>query len=125
MDVFVKRKDVDKSKIYVSGLSMGGLGTFSILNARPEMFAAATPICGDGDPSSVQNFAKKVALWIFHGSADKVVLPQQSLNMANAILDSGGNPRITIYENIGHNSWDTAFAEKDFLKWIHSKTKNK
>ena len=64
-------------------------------------------------------------MWIFHGSADKVVLPQQSLKMANAILNAGGNPKITIYENIGHNSWDTAFAEKDFLKWIHSKTKNK
>ena len=104
---------------------MGGLGTFSILNARPEMFAAATPICGDGDPNSVENFAKKVAIWIFHGSADKVVLPQQSLKMANAILNAGGNPKITIYENVAHNSWDTAFAEKDFLKWIHSKTKNK
>ena len=125
MDIFIEREDVDTNKIYVSGLSMGGLGTFSILNARPEMFAAATPICGDGDPSSVENFAKKVAIWIFHGSADKVVLPQQSLKMANAILNAGGNPKITIYENVGHNSWDTAFAEKDFLKWIHSKTKNK
>ena len=125
MDEFIMRSDVNKNKIYVSGLSMGGLGTFSILNARPEMFAAATPICGDGDPSSVENFAKKVAIWIFHGSADKVVLPQQSLKMANAILNAGGNPKITIYENVAHNSWDTAFAEKDFLKWIHSKTKNK
>ena len=125
MDSFIEREDVDTNKIYVSGLSMGGLGTFSILNARPEMFAAATPICGDGDPSSVENFAKKVAIWIFHGSADKVVLPQQSLKMANAILNAGGNPKITVYENVAHNSWDTAFAEKDFLKWIYSKTKNK
>jgi len=125
MDTFIEKNNVDKNRIYVSGLSMGGMGTFEILYRRPEMFAAATPICGDGDPSSVENFAKKVAIWIFHGSADKVVLPQQSLKMANAILNAGGNPKITIYENVGHNSWDTAFAEKDFLKWIHSKTKNK
>ena len=124
MDEFIKRSDVDINKVYVSGLSMGGLGTFSILNARPNMFAAATPICGDGDPNSVANFANKVPIWIFHGSADKTVLAKQSLKMANAILDAGGNPKITIYENVGHNSWDTAFAEKDFLKWIHSKSKN-
>jgi len=123
MDEFIQRKDVDQNRVYVSGLSMGGLGTFSILNARPNMFAAATPICGDGDPGSVENFANKVAIWIFHGSADQVVLAKQSLKMANAILDAGGNPKITIYENIGHNSWDNAFAEKDFLEWIHSKTK--
>ncbi len=123
MDEFIQRKDVDQNRVYVSGLSMGGLGTFSILNARPNMFAAATPICGDGDPGSVKNFANKVAIWIFHGSADQVVLAKQSLKMANAILDAGGNPKITIYENIGHNSWDNAFAEKDFLEWIHSKTK--
>ena len=125
MDEFINRRDVDKNKVYVTGLSMGGLGTFSILNARPNMFAAATPICGDGDPSSVTNFAKKVPIWIFHGSADKVVLAKQSLKMANAILDAGGNPKMTIYENVGHNSWDVAFAEKNFLKWIHSKSKNK
>ena len=97
MDEFIQRKDVDQNKVYVSGLSMGGLGTFSILNARPNMFAAATPICGDGDPSSVENFAKKVSIWIFHGSADQVVLAKQSLKMANAILDAGGNPKITIW----------------------------
>ena len=104
---------------------MGGLGTFSILNQRPNMFAAATPICGDGDPNSVDNFAKKVNIWIFHGSADKVVHPNQSLKMAQAIINAGGNPKVTIYENVEHNSWDVAFAEKDFLKWIHSKTKKK
>ena len=125
MDHLVNRKDVDKDKVYISGLSMGGLGTFSILNQRPNMFAAATPICGDGGPNSVDNFAKKVNIWIFHGSADKVVHPNQSLKMAQAIINAGGNPKVTIYENVEHNSWDVAFAEKDFLKWIHSKTKKK
>ena len=125
MDEFVQRKDVDNDKVYVTGLSMGGMGTYAILTRRPDMFAAATPICGDGDPSSVSNFAKKVPVWIFHGSLDKTVLPEQSLKMANGIIKAGGNPRITFYENVEHNSWDIAFAEKDFLKWIHSKTKNK
>ena len=123
MDDFTKRKDVDTNKIYVTGLSMGGMGTFVILNLRPNMFAAATPICGDGEPDSVTNYAKKVPIWIFHGSDDTVVSPKNSLKMAEALINYGGSPRITFYENVGHGSWDNAFAEKDFLKWIHSNTK--
>ena len=123
MDNFSKRNDVNQNKIYVSGLSMGGMGTFVILNLRPNMFAAATPICGDGDPNSVNNYAKKIPIWIFHGSDDTVVSPKKSLKMANAIIDAGGSPKITFYENVRHDSWNNAFAEEDFLKWIHSKTK--
>ena len=123
MDNFIKRKDVNPNKVYVTGLSMGGMGTFVILNLRPNMFAAATPICGDGDPSSVSNYATKVPIWIFHGSDDKTVHPNESLKMAKAIIKFGGSPKITFYENVDHVSWNNAFAEKDFLKWIHSKTK--
>ena len=123
MDDFTQRKDVNPNKVFVSGLSMGGMGTFVILNLRPEMFAAATPICGDGDPSLVSNYSKKVPIWIFHGSDDTVVSPKKSLKMAKAIIENGGSPKITFYENVGHDSWNNAFAEKNFLKWIHSKSK--
>ena len=123
MDDFTQRKDVNPNKVFVSGLSMGGMGTFVILNLRPEMFAAATPICGDGDPSLVSNYSKKVPVWIFHGSDDTVVSPKKSLKMAKAIIENGGSPKITFYENVGHDSWNNAFAEKNFLKWIHSKSK--
>ena len=123
MDEFIKREDVNQNKVYVSGLSMGGMGTFVILNLRPEMFAAATPICGDGDPNSVKNYSKKVPVWIFHGSYDSAVSPNNSLKMAKAIIDAGGSPKITFYENVGHDSWNNAFNEKDFLEWIHSKSK--
>lgn len=124
MDLLVQKKQVNTDKVYVSGLSMGGMGTFEILFRRPNMFAAATPICGDGIPQYVSEYAKKVPLWIFHGSSDKVVSPRYSLKMANAIIAAGGSPKITFYENVGHNSWNNAFSEVDFLKWIHSKTKN-
>lgn len=123
MDDFTQRKDVNPNKVFVSGLSMGGMGTFVILNLRPEMFAAATPICGDGDTSLVSNYSKKVPVWIFHGSDDTVVSPKKSLKMAKAIIENGGSPKITFYENVGHDSWNNAFAEKNFLKWIHSKSK--
>lgn len=123
MDEFIERKDVNKNKIYVSGLSMGGMGTFELLFRRPNMFAAATPICGNGITELAKLYADKVALWIFHGSNDKVISPKHSLKMARAIINSGGSPRMTLYENVGHDSWNNAFTEKDFLKWIHSKSK--
>ena len=123
MDNFIERKDVDTNRVYLSGLSMGGMGTFVILNLRPEMFAAATPICGDGDPSLVSNYSKKVPIWIFHGSDDTVVSPKKSLKMATAIIENGGSPKMTFYENVGHDSWNNAFAEKEFINWIHSKSK--
>ena len=123
MDEFVKKKDVDNQRIYLSGLSMGGMGIFEILSRRPDMFAAATPICGNGITQLAKLFANKVPVWIFHGSDDKVVSPKYSLEMARAIIESGGSPKMTLYANVDHNSWDNAFAEKYFLKWIHSKTK--
>ena len=122
MDEFIEKKQVDKQRIYVSGLSMGGMGTFEILFRRPDMFAAATPICGNGIPQLAKLYAEKVPLWIFHGSDDNVVSPKYSLAMAKAIIEAGGSPKMTLYENTGHGSWNNAFAEKKFFKWIHSKS---
>jgi len=122
MDRFIEKKQVDKQRIYLSGLSMGGMGTFEILFRRPNMFAAATPICGNGIPQLAKLYADKVPLWIFHGSDDNVVSPKYSLAMAKAIIEAGGSPKMTLYENTGHGSWNNAFEEKDFLKWIHSKS---
>jgi predicted peptidase len=124
MDAFIEKKQVDKQRIYVSGLSMGGMGTFELLYRRPNMFAAATPICGNGSTKFVDRYANKVPLWVFHGSDDEVVNPRHSLKMVNAIIQSGGSPKMTLYENTAHGSWHNAFEETNFLKWIHSKTKN-
>ena len=123
MDRFIEKKQVNKQKVYVSGLSMGGMGTFEILYRMPNMFAAATPICGNGIAAFAKRYAKKVSVWIFHGSDDKVVHPKHSLKMAKAIIESGGSPKMTLYENVGHDSWNNAFTEPNFLKWIHSKSK--
>ena len=123
MDRFIEKKQVDKQRIYLSGLSMGGMGTFEMLYRRPDMFATATPICGNGITQLAESYATKVPVWIFHGSDDKVVSPKRSLNMAKAIIEAGGSPKMTLYENVSHGSWNNAFEEKDFLKWIHSKSK--
>ena len=123
MDRFIEKKQVNKQKVYVSGLSMGRMGTFEILYRRAKMFAAATPICGNGIAAYAKRYANKVSVWIFNGSDDKVVQPKHSLKMAKAIIASGGSPKMTLYENVGHDSWNNAFVESNFLKWIHSKSK--
>lgn len=111
---------VDKEKVYVAGLSMGGMGTFEILSRMPNTFAAAIPICGGGDDDLVAKYAQ-VPMWIFHGAKDEVVNPKYSLEMAEALLEAGGHPNFTLYENATHNSWDSAFAEPEFLHWLFSK----
>ena len=116
MDQFIEKKQVNKQRIYISGLSMGGMGTFEMLYRRPDMFAAATPICGSGIPQLAKLYATKVPVWICHGSADVVVSTTHSLTMAKAIIESGGSPKMTLYENVKHGSWNNAIAEQDLLK---------
>ncbi|WP_335974538.1 prolyl oligopeptidase family serine peptidase [Gaetbulibacter jejuensis] len=120
----VTSKDyVNTDKVYVGGLSMGGMGTFEILYRRPEMFAAAFAICGGGDPESVKEYADKIDVWVFHGAKDDVVDPQLSIDMVSAILKHGGKPNFTLYSDANHNSWDPAFAEPELLTWLFSKSK--
>lgn len=111
---------VDKKRIYVGGLSMGGMGTFEILWRQPKVFAAAFPICGGGNPATAKKFAKKVPVWVFHGGKDNVVLPKYSEDMVRAIKEAGGNPKFTIYPEANHNSWDNAFAEPQLFAWLFS-----
>ncbi|NRD22237.1 prolyl oligopeptidase family serine peptidase [Winogradskyella litoriviva] len=120
----VTRKDyVNKAKVYVGGLSMGGMGTFEILSRQPDMFAAAFAICGNGNAELAKLYANKVEMWIFHGAKDDVVDPKGSIKMVNAILENGGKPNFTLYADDNHNSWDSAFAEPELLTWLFSKSK--
>lgn len=120
LDSLKSHKNVNTDKIYLGGLSMGGMGTFELLHRKPETFAAAMAICGAGDPSSVKNYAQKVDLWIFHGAKDNVVLPQYSEDMVEALEKEKANVKFTIYPDANHNSWDPAFAESEFLSWLFS-----
>lgn len=123
VDEFTANNYVNNHRVYVMGLSMGGMGTFELLAQKPDVFAAAVPICGGGEAASVENYAKKVPLWVFHGAQDNVVNPQESVTMVASILDAGGHPRFTLYDEAGHNSWDSAFAEPDLLPWLFSHSK--
>lgn len=123
MDDITKKPYVKKSQIYVGGLSMGGMGVFDILKFRPNMFAAAFPICGGGNPKSVCKYADKVSLWVFDGGKDDVVDPYFSLRMVTALREKGADVKLSYFENDNHNSWDSAFAEPELLPWLFSKSK--
>jgi predicted peptidase len=123
MDSISSEKYVDQNRIYVGGLSMGGMGTYELLSRKPEMFAAAFAICGGADPAIVENYRKGFNIWIFHGEQDDVVLPKYSKIMAREINSMGSNAKLSLYAEDNHNSWDTAFAEPHFLPWLFNNIK--
>jgi len=118
LDSMAGSGQVDTKRIYVGGLSMGGMGTFEILWRKPHFFAAAFPICGGGDPQQVKLYAKKFPIWVFHGSADLSVPVSNSRLMVNTLEAAGARVKYSEYPGVGHNSWDNAFAEPDLLPWL-------
>ena len=124
MDSLVNEEHVDNKRVYLSGLSNGGMGSFELLKNRPNMFASAVIICGGGNPLWAKEFAKSTPVWIAHGSDDITVHPSLSLNMADAIIKYGGSPKLTLYENVAHDSWNNIFEDPEYLEWIYSHSKN-
>jgi predicted peptidase len=123
LDSLVQNRIADSRRIYVGGLSMGGMGTFEILWRRPDLFAAAFPICGGGAQSQAAVYGKKFPVWVFHGTDDAVVDVNESRRMVAALKAAGGKVRYSEYPGVNHNSWDNAFAEKDLLPWLFRKKK--
>jgi predicted peptidase len=108
---------IDDKRIYITGLSMGGYGNFSALANRPELFAAAAPICGGGETSSVSKF-KHIPIWAFHGSEDKTVPAERSREMIEALKAAGANPKYTEYAGVGHNSWARTYSDPELYEWL-------
>lgn len=108
---------VDRRRIYLTGLSMGGYGTWDTAVNHPHAFAAIAPICGGGNPL----FARKIRhlpIWVFHGAKDKVVPLSQSKVMVEAVQKAGGAPKFTIYPEAGHDSWTKSYANPELYKWF-------
>ncbi|MBX2900028.1 MAG: prolyl oligopeptidase family serine peptidase [Cyclobacteriaceae bacterium] len=114
----LKEQPADKSRVYITGLSMGGMGTFEAIYRFPKLFAAAAPICGGGDTKLYSRQAAKVPFWIFHGDADAVIDVKESRAMVEKLKSLQAKVKYTEYGGVNHNSWDNAFAEPDFLKWL-------
>ncbi len=119
VDRMLEDAAIDKSRIYITGLSMGGYGTWDALYRRPDLFAAAMPICGGGDPITADKI-KHVPVWCFHGDADRVVRVEFSRDMVAALKEAGGSPRYTEYAGVGHNSWSQTYANAEVYEWLFS-----
>jgi predicted peptidase len=112
-----KEYSIDPSRLYITGLSMGGYGTWDIIARHPDMFAAAVPICGGGDPTKAEKIAK-LPIWVFHGGKDPVVPPARSREMVEAIKKAGGDAKYTEYPDVGHDSWVKAYKDADMMAWL-------
>ena len=113
----VKENKIDPTRIYITGVSMGGFGTWDLLARFPTKFAAAIPICGGADVG-IANRIKHVPQWIFHGAEDKLVHPNQSRRMVKALQRAGGIPKYTEYPHVAHDSWVKAYQEPNLLPWL-------
>ncbi|MBN2780677.1 MAG: prolyl oligopeptidase family serine peptidase, partial [Candidatus Marinimicrobia bacterium] len=118
-----KELPVDPRRLYVTGLSMGGYGTWDLISRMPEMFAAAAPVCGGGDEKQASRLTE-LPVWVFHGADDTTVPPQRSRNMVDAIRAAGGKKiRYTEYPGVGHGSWKPAYADPKLMKWMFRQRK--
>ena len=117
----VREEKVDERCVYVTGLSMGGMGTFEAVYRNPGLFAAALPICGGGDTEHYKKV--KTPFWIFHGTDDAVVAVKYSRAMVEKLKDLKVKVKYTEYPGVNHNSWDSAFAEPGLLRWMFKRRK--
>lgn len=143
LDQSTKEFNGDRNRVYLSGISMGGYGTWDIAARYPGKFAAFAPVCGGirgledypqigvslakdprvSDPyAETANRIGKTPVWVFHGAADDTVPVEGSRKMVKALRSVGGNVTYTEYPGVGHNSWDAAYAEPNFVLWLLSQS---
>jgi len=113
----VKTMPVDTNRIYITGLSMGGYGTYDVIERYPHLFAAAVPVCGGGDTSKAASIAH-LPMWIFHGAEDPAVSPVYDLRMLEALTRAGAHPGFTEYPEVGHFSWIEAYSDPLMMEWL-------
>lgn len=117
IDHTVKTQAVDKDRIVITGLSMGGFATWGLLAKHPDLAVAAVPICGGGDPAAAEKF-KHVPIHVFHGSKDTAVPQKKSDEMVEALRKAGGKPEYTIFPEAGHDSWTDAYSSPKLYQWM-------
>jgi predicted peptidase len=126
LDEVIKKHRVDKTRVYLTGLSMGGYGTWSLGLRHPERFAAIAPICGGGDflpillpPPGIEPVLKRLPVWVFHGGKDNLVPPAESQRMVDALKRLGNDAvKQTIYPEAGHDSWTETYNNQELYDWM-------
>lgn len=114
----VDKYPVDKDRVYLTGLSMGGYGTWNFAIVQPELFAAIIPICGGTHYFGEIHRLKHLPIWCFHGDADTAVPISESQKIVDALNEIGGNVKFTIYEGVGHDSWTQTYLNNEIYEWL-------
>ncbi len=123
IDQTVAGQPVDPKRIYITGISMGGFGTWKLLKEHPELMAAAVPICGGGDPAAVAGF-KSVPIWVFHGDKDPAVPFQKSVDMVEALKKEKSEVKFTPYPGVTHDCWTQTYDNPEVWAWLLKQKKN-
>jgi predicted peptidase len=118
----IQELPVDTNRIYITGLSMGGYGTFDAISRYPNLFAAAVPVCGGGDVSKASSISH-IPIWIFHGALDGIVNPVLAQYMVEALTKAGAHPGFTQYPEAGHFSWIAAYSDDMMMEWLFRQRK--
>lgn len=117
LDDVSSRYKVDPDRIYVTGLSMGGFGTWRLAAFAPERLAAIAPICGGGETYWTKQFSH-LPTWVFHGAKDAGVPLVRSEAMVETLKKNGGNPKFTVYPEAQHDSWTETYDNPEFYEWL-------
>jgi len=124
LDEIEKNYPIDKNRIYVTGVSMGGFGTWNMLYHFPDRFAAGVPLCGGFGPETAETFVD-IPIWVFHGAKDQTVKVELSANMVDAIKAKGGNKiKLTIFPDLEHTIWAETYFNPELYRWLLSQEKN-
>jgi predicted peptidase len=124
VDDICQKYNVDTQRLYVTGLSMGGFGTWSLIEKYPDKFAAAAPICGGGDIGMARARLGKIPIWVFHGAKDDVIPLGKSQEMVDAIKKAGNrNIQFTVYPEAGHDCFTETYNNPQLYQWFLSHEK--
>ena len=117
LDDLSARLSLDKDRVYVTGLSMGGAGTWSLIAAEPDRFAAAVPVCGHSHPLAAHS-ASRVPTWVVVGDRDSTGLVGNSRGMVNSLQAMRADVKLTIYSGVGHDSWTQTYGTPELYDWL-------
>jgi len=117
LDMLLEKLPVDEKRVSLTGLSMGGTGTWMWALANPERFAAIAPVCGSGIYWYGEKLVDK-AVWAFHGDIDDIVPPEESLKMVQSVNKRGGHAKLTVFHGVGHDAWDPAYGDLTLFDWL-------
>lgn len=124
LDDIIEHYRVDEDRIYLTGLSMGGFGSWALATASPDRFAAIAPICGGGNPDDAVRIAH-IPEWVFHGARDNVVAAARSEEMVAALEKAGADVTFTVYPDAGHDSWTETYNNPDLFEWFLRHTRSR